>query len=164
MPAALQLALIIFAAAPYPEDPFADEYVVPRVSEVGVGEAQVRTMLLGGVFADGGGFLARGSAEYTASSYFSVRASLEVQRATSPFHSARAGAGLHLLPYRRVDVGAWFEGGPAYVSGQVMPMLAGGLSLDIGLSTLFFLHFDAQLGWANATFRPAALAGIGLTL
>src|SRR5688572_25818325 len=149
---ALSVAIGLLGAAPtYPEDPFADEYRVPSSSEVGLGAGQLRPMLLGGA-SPGAGAVMRGTTEYLPGAYFGLRGSLELQLAVPAdrltLHSARAGASVHLLPYRRVDVGVWFEGGPALVGGRLLPLLVGGLSADIGLSTLLFVHVDAQLGWA----------------
>src|SRR5688500_9748382 len=82
----------------------------------------------------------RGTTEYMASSYFSVRGSLEAQLSGNPsLQSARAGAGLHLLPYRRIDVGFFIEGGPSYgVLTGFRPVVVGGMSFSAGLSTLLF--------------------------
>lgn len=176
-PGSFALALTLFASTPpYPEDPFADEYRVPASSEVGVGEGQLRPMLLGGYLANGGGLVVRGTTEYTASTFFALRASMEVQRSAGTAlqaQSARAGAAMHLLPYRRVDVGVWFEAGPSWVqqptgASRWAPLLVGGVSLDIGITTLLFARVEAQLGWATVApstyLRPAVLAGFGVAL
>ena len=165
---AFTLTAALLAADPPPEDPFADEYRVPSSSEVGLGAGQLRTMLLAGMMTNRG-LVGRGTAEWMASAFFSVRGSLEVQAAADPsLHSARAGAGLHLFPYRRVDVGFFVEGGPAYsLGGSLVPLVNGGMSLSVGLSTLLFFQLDAQVGWANVPdrwIRPALLIGLGATL
>lgn len=173
--AAVAFALSQQPAPSSPEDPFSDEYVVPSRSEVGVGDGQTRMFGLFGVFADGPGWVARGTTEHMASAFFGVRGSLEWQFGAASEHgqlsSARAGAGLHFFPYRVIDVGVFFEAGPAVslASRRTAPLLVGGLSANIGLSTMFFFHLEAQFGWATVPGapvyrRPSVLAGFGVTL
>ncbi len=152
------LVLAVLAADPsYPADPFAEEYSAPVSNEVGVGAGQVRPMLLVGVAGLSPDLSVRGTFEYTTLAYFGLRWSLEAQLTRfvdlpQPA-SARAGIGLHLLPYRRVDLGLFFEAGPALtdLAGQprLTPMLVGGLGLEVAISELIYYRLEAQVAWAS---------------
>ena len=164
---ALALAAF-FSAADHPPDPFAAEYQPEPSREVGVGAGQIRAIALGGF--TGFDATVRGTLEYTPSPYFGLRASTEAQLtrlngAPRPL-SFRAGIGVHFLPYRRADLGLWFEAGPALFDfGSPVPLLVGGASLELALSAVLFIRLEAQLGWAGPSYlRPSVFAGPGLAL
>ena len=170
--------ILIFslAQAPYPEDPFAEEYRLQSSSELGVAAGQIRPIAFAGVLGREIDVLIRGTTEWTTTAHFALRGSIELQptqrTALARLHSARAGIGVNLLPHRRFNVGLWFEAGPAYSTepgtpARLLPLVVGGAALDFALSSIFFLRLEAQLGWTTlpATWlRPAVLAGLGVTL
>jgi hypothetical protein len=169
------------AAVVVPADPFAGEYAPPRATEVGTTAGQLRVLAaLGGGWDHGASLAGQGTFELMTIPWIGVRASA---LATAPLAwdaqlvSFRLGPSFHLLPYRRVDLSLFFDGGPALVDvatshPTVMPVLAGGGALDVALPSYFVLHFEGLVqggiadrqGAARTYVAPIGLAGIGLTL
>jgi len=87
--------------------------------------------------------------------------------------AARTGPCLHLLPYHRVDLSAYIEGGAAGFglfgrAAAAAPMVTPGGSLDIWLDPVLFLRFDGHIDWSVNNFGSAGqtyvqvVGGIGL--
>jgi hypothetical protein len=169
------------ASASLPADPLAAEYAPPRRSEVGTTAGQLRVLAsLGGAYDHGASLAGQGTFELMTIPWIGVRASALVTvpvAGDAQLTSFRLGPSLHLLPYRRVDLSLFFDGGPALVDivgshPTVMPALAAGGTIEIALSTYFVLRLEGFLhagiadrqGVAQQYIAPVALAGFGLTL
>lgn len=188
MSAAALLALVLVVpraapvAAPYPADPFADEYASPEAEkEVGTAAGQLRCSSAAGAAGPIADPTLLGTIEIMPHAHLGVRASSALQlsgRSGDPAPWAfRVGPSLHLLPYRRVDLAVFFEGGPAiadlFVSApKVSPMVVFGAELSLALSPLFFVKLQGELGWATFDdegsarryLRPALFLGLGVSL
>jgi hypothetical protein len=171
------------ARADHPPDPFAGEYRLPRAREVGTTAGQFR-MIGSGVLALGGSapeLGLHGTLELMTFAYLGVRGSLQ----TTVLHAddeplvaaARVGPSLHLLPYRRVDVSLFFEGGAALVKPRsthltAMPVLAPGLTLEVWLASWALIRLEGHLEWglyeappeASRYLRYVGLMGLGFAL
>ncbi len=166
------------ALAATPADPFSDEYEPPKATEVGAAPGQFR-------FQGGGGLVHLvpdlalfGALEWMASPWLGVRGTGMVQLTrfgSAPQEiSGRLGPWLHLLPFHRVDLGIFFEGGWAALdlaksTRTAAPVVAAGGFLDVHLTANFFLHSQVELDWlvqpnAGHLFSPAAWLGLGLSL
>jgi hypothetical protein len=173
--------LLLQLAAAAPPDPFAAEYAPPKSIEVGTAANQLRLLgSAGGLVEQGLGAAAQGTMELMTIPWIGVRGSSLV---TIPFTNgpqllgARLGPSLHLLPYQRVDLGSFFEGGAALVdvtksSHAWMPVVAGGLTLDLAVTSFLVVHLEGYLqagiadrgGRADVLFHPVGLLGLGLLL
>ncbi len=172
-----------WANVSYPEDPFADSYRMPRKRELGTVAGQFRmigTALVNPRGADSELGL-HGTLELMTFAYLGVRGSLQTTlfkpHDVPLVFAAKAGAALHVLPYRRVDLSFYFEGGvgvvaPTKPNSAPMPLCSPGLTFDIWLSHWAFLHTDVHLDWgiyerANAAHnyvRVGTLLGLGIAL
>ena len=170
--------LLALALTATPPDPFADEYLPPEPTEVGAAAGQFR-------FEGGGGLVHTvpdlalfGALEWMASPWLGLRGTGMVQLSrfgdAPRVISGRLGPWLHALPYHRVDLGLFFEGGWALLdltraTRNAAPVVAGGGFLDVHLTSYFFLHSQLELDWmvepgAGHLFFPAAWLGLGLAL
>ncbi len=172
-----------WAEATYPEDPFAASYHMPRVRQVGTTAGQFR--MIGAALLHPGGagpeLGLHGTLELMTFAYLGVRGSLQTTLfgpSSEPLvFAAKAGASLHLLPYRRVDLSLFFEGGvgvidPIKPGNTPMPLVSPGVSFEVWLSHWAFLYGEVHLDWgiyeratlAQKYLRVGALLGIGIAL
>lgn len=172
-----------WADATYPEDPFAATYQLPRAREVGTTAGQFR-MIGSGLLNFGGTSPAlglHGTLELMTFAYLGVRGSLQTTLfgpSSEPLvFAAKAGASLHVLPYRRVDLSLFFEGGigvvdPTKPSSAPMPLVSPGATFEIWLSHWAFLHSEVHLDWgiyeraalAHKYMRVGGKLGLGIAL
>jgi hypothetical protein len=172
------------AALPaHPPDPYAAEYVVaPSDDDVGTAAGQARAFAGGllGIGRDGPELGAQGTLELMASAYLGVRASLAwtaLRPGGEPMLlAASIGPSLHLVPYRRVDVSLFFEGGFAGVdlTGRptAMPIVSPGLAVEVWLTGWAFLRGEGRIDWgiygtsdaAHGYLRLFAVAGPGIAI
>lgn len=164
------------------EDPFAAEYRPPHAVTVGTAAGQFR------IFGQSGGFIGhdlgwsgQGILELMTLAWIGVRGSSTL---TIPFGNDpqlwafRLGPSLHILPYRRVDLSIFSEGGFSLVdvtqkhASTIMPVIAGGGSFDVFLSSFVMIRFEGLLqigiadrkGRAEDIVNPIGLLGLGLAL
>jgi hypothetical protein len=169
--------------APHPADPFADEYAMPKKRQVGTTAGQFR-MVGSGMITLGGkgsGFGVHGGLELMTFPYLGVRGSLQTTFAgpsSEPLvFAAKAGPSFHLLPYRRVDLSLFFEGGVAVVEptkpdSTPMPMFSPGGTLELWMSHFSFLRLEGRLDWglydragqAQLYRRFGGLFGLGIAI
>lgn len=170
--------------APPPPGPFPHEaeYRPPVATEIGTAAGQFRAIGSLGPALGRGGMqgAALGTLEQMTFAWLGVRGSTLV---TVPFTggaqlvSWRVGPSLHLIPYRRVDLGAYVDGGLALVDitktrRAVMPAVAVGGTIDVSLTSMFFLHFEGLVhtgiasreGVATTHLHPIGVAGLGIAL
>ncbi len=174
-------AIVTASANPapaHPPDPFSAEYVVPTERELGSTAAQLRFVGGGAVSVAGDGMTAglQGTIEVMTVARIGVRGSLQadvVSADEAPWtFAARVGPSLHLLPYRRVDLSLFVEGGAALVSPPGMeltlvPTLSPGIELDVWVSPWWFLSWQGQLDWharPETSLRATGIASLGLAL
>jgi hypothetical protein len=179
----LSIALLPSTArADHPPDPFADAYRPPVAEEVGTGAGQTRLAIaLGAAGFEGAEMLGQTIVEQMTIAFIGVRlvSSLVIAKpkdahTVASFH---IGTGLHLLPYRMIDLGLYVEGGLATVdpfngNRALMPEVAGGLTIDIAFDPYWFLRLEGDTTWGvlrrdNAALerlRFAGIAGIGYIL
>ncbi len=170
-------------ATPHPADPFAGEYVMPKKRQIGTTSGQFR-MVGSGMFTLGGkgpGFGLHGNLELMTFPYLGVRGSLQttvVSANREPLvFAAKAGPSFHLLPYRRVDLSLFFEGGVAVVQptkpeSTPMPIFSPGGTLELWLSHYAFLRLEGRLDWgiyergdaARIYRRFGGLFGLGIAI
>src|SRR5262249_37895257 len=119
-----------------------------------------------------------GALEWMASGWIGLRATgmVQLSRFKDAPHeiSGRLGPWLHLLPYRRVDFGLFFEGGFTVLdllraSRNAAPVIAAGGSLDVHLPTYLFIHSQLEVDGVvrpaeGPLFSPVAGLGLGLPL
>lgn len=172
------------ARAQQDSDPFAASYELPRERELGTTAGQFRTIgsaLL--VFSRAGvspGL--HGTLELLTFPYLSFRGSLQTTVAAPgseplPVFAAKTGPSLHVLPYRRVDLSFFFEGGVAVVNatkGDRAPMAVAspGATFELWLSYWAFLRleahvdcgFYAQDAAARKYVRVGTAFGVGLAI
>jgi hypothetical protein len=175
-------ALAFTVDAQAEEDPFAAEYAPPRPVTIGTSAGQFR------IFGGGGGFIGhgiglagQGTLELMTLPWIGVRSSSML---TIPFDhdpqlwAFRLGPSLHVLPYHRVDLSIFSEGGFSLVditrSGKrtIMPVIAGGGSFDIFATTFLVIRMEGLLqigiadrhGKAEEVINPVGLVGLGLAL
>jgi hypothetical protein len=180
---ALAIAMQLVPAASHPPDPFAEEYVVPKQEDVGTTAGQFRAMGSGtiGLGPSGPAVGAQGTLELMTFAYLGVRGTL----AGDAFHRegdpgvwlAKTGPSLHLLPYRRFDIGAFFEAGigvldPVDDHRTAMPVLSPGGTIDLWIASSWFLHTEGHIDWGiyelgqgpRAHLRFVGCAGLGFAL
>jgi hypothetical protein len=113
-----------------------------------------------------------GALEWMASAYVGLRATgmIQLTRLGDAPHevSGRIGPWLHFLPYRRVDLGLFFEGGItaldlASTSRSASPIVAGGGFLDVYVTSYVFVHSQLEITWSRF-FSGAAWLGAGVAL
>jgi hypothetical protein len=152
---------VLFAAsavrAQHAPDPFEGEYRLPAEREVGTTAGQFRIVGAGllGLGRGARDLGLTGTLELMTFAYLGVRGTLRSSVVTdgAPFVlAARVGPSLHLLPYRRVDVSLFFEGGAALVEPGTrrktgMPVIAPGLSLEVWLSSWALLRLEGSIDW-----------------
>lgn len=170
--------------APYPADPLASHYEPPRARELGVTARQLRVFLGGGAaYVHGPQLGLQATIEFTTLAFLGIRITspATITRFTGDgpgIWGLQIGPALHLLPYRRVDFGLFFEAGPAWVhqfgagaSAWMARMSAGG-SLAISLSTYWFLLLEGSLavgvhareGAAVNYLAPGGLLAVGIQI
>ena len=166
-----------------PADPFAGEYQLPRLREVGTVAGQFRIIGSPMVVTGRGGpqFGLHGTLELLTFAYLGVRGSLQSTLAGPDgdplLFAAKAGPSLHVLPYRHLDLSLFFEAGIAVVEptrkrSTPMPVLGPGGTLEVWLSHGVFLRFQAHLDWgiyrhaddARRYKQWASLLGLGIAL
>jgi hypothetical protein len=171
------------ARADHPADPFAAEYRVPGAREVGTTAGQFRIVGSGllGVGRGGTELGLHGTLELMTFAYLGVRGSLQssvLAADRAPFVlAARVGPSLHLLPYRRVDLSLFCEGGAALVEPGTkrqtgMPVIAPGLTLEIWLASWALIRLEGRIDWgvyeaheqARGYLRYVGLSGLGFAL
>ncbi len=176
-------------SAPHPKDPFAGEYELPRKRQIGTTAGQFR-MVGSGMITLGGkapGFGVHGGLELMTFPYLGVRGSLQTtvyardasaSASSEPLvFAAKAGPSFHLLPYRRVDLSLFFEGGVAVVEptkpdSTPMPIFSPGGTLELWLSHFAFLRLEGRLDWglydrageAQRYRRFGGLLGLGIAI
>ncbi|MFO0665525.1 MAG: hypothetical protein U0174_16335 [Polyangiaceae bacterium] len=163
------------AEEPFPDYPFPEEYVVPKSDEVGTASGQLRLHgLLGGAYVatlgdrHGSAVALTGVTEGMLTSVVGLRAT---GFASIPFEgpqvfSARLGPSLHFLPYRRFDLGLFFDGGFATLdlfraNRTLLPVVGSGLTVDYAISNMLSLHgeFSGQVGIADQGAARVLLVG-----
>ena len=170
-------------STPHPADPFAGEYAMPRKRQVGTASGQFH-MVGSGMFTLGGkgpAFGLHGNLELMTFPYLGVRGSLQTTvfgiDAEPLVFAAKAGPSFHLLPYRRVDLSLFFEGGVAVVrptkpDSTPMPIFSPGGTLDLWLSHYAFFRLEGRLDWgiyeradaARIYRRFGGLFGLGIAI
>jgi hypothetical protein len=170
------------ALAEHPPDPFAGEYRLPQKRELGTAAGQFRilgsgTLGLGGKGPEVG---LTGTLELMTFAYLGLRGTLAAP-VYRPEHvpfvgAARVGPSLHLLPYRRVDLSVFCEGGAATVAPftskhTAMPMLSPGGTIEVWLDTWLLLRAEGRIDWgvydagrARTYLRFVGALGLGLAL
>jgi hypothetical protein len=170
----LLLAVALLATPP---DPFADEYLPPTPKEVGAAPGQFRLFAGGGLVHLVPDLALFGALEWMASGWLGVRGTGMVQLTrfgdAPQVVSGRLGPWLHVLPYHRVDLGIFFEGGWALLdvlqsTRSAAPVIAGGGFLDVHVNSYVFIHSQLELDWlvrpgAGHLFSPAGWLGAGLS-
>jgi hypothetical protein len=168
---------------PHPPDPFAGEYALPRKRQLGTTAGQFHMVGSGMITLGGKGPEAgvHGGLELMTFPYLGVRGSLQTTFAgpsSEPLvFAAKAGPSFHLLPYRRVDLSLFFEGGVAVVEptkpkSTPMPMFSPGGTFDLWLSHYAFLRIEGRFDWgiynqagqAQHYKRFAGLFGLGIAI
>jgi hypothetical protein len=161
--------------------PYAEEYAPPRDPEVGTAAGQLRILgAAGGAYGDGVSVAAQGTIELMTTAWLGVRSSslITVPLGNDPqLWSFRLGPSLHLFPYHRVDVGAFFDGGLALVNltrsdHTAMPVIAAGGTIDVALSSFIVIHLEglvqggiaSRAGIAQTYVNAVGLGGLGFTL
>ncbi len=171
----LLLAVALLATPP---DPFAEEYLPPEPREVGAAPGQFRFLAGGGLVHLVPDLAIFGGLEWMASAWLGVRGTGMIQltrfKDAPQLISGRLGPWLHLLPYHRVDLGLFFEGGWALLdvlraSRNAAPVIAAGGFLDVHLTSYLFIHSQLELDWLvrpgdGHLFFPVAWLGVGLAL
>jgi hypothetical protein len=166
----------------YPEDPFAKEYRPPVPKEVGTAAGQVRIIGSAGLaYATGSELALQGTLEAMTFSVLGVRvstAATATRRSSDPrVWSFLVGPSLHVLPYRRIDIALFVEGGVALVDpfadgSTQMPLVRSGVALQIFLSGIWFLQLETAVAWgvfdrggAPAHYTGGSfLFGVGIAL
>jgi hypothetical protein len=170
--------------ATHPPDPFAGRYELPQGREIGTTAGQFRifgsAMLVAGREGVEPGL--HGTLELMTYAYLSVRGSLQTTVAAPAFEPvpvfvAKTGPSLHLLPYRRVDLSLFFEGGVGVVSATKhdsapMAVASPGATFELWLSHWALLraegHVDCgfynRAGVAHKYVQFGALLGAGIAL
>ncbi len=182
LPLPLAFADLTRTTVPYPADPFAEEYRVPASREVGAAPGQVRFSGGGsvGVGRAGLDLGLQGTLELMTVSWLGVRASaagvLFPAAGEPPLASLRAGPSVHLLPYRRVDVTSFLEGGLGVVTSPevtAMPVISPGGTIDVWLSSALFVRLEGRVDWgiyalddsrARPLLRAVGSLGLGVGL
>jgi hypothetical protein len=168
----------------HPPDPFAGSYALPRARELGTTAGQFRMIGSAMIVAGRTGIQPglHGTLELMTYPYLSFRGSLQTTLAApsgepSPVFVAKTGPSLHVLPYRRVDLSFFFEGGVAVANATKhdrapLAVASPGATLELWLSHWALLrvegHVDcgsyARAGEAIKYVRFGALFGVGVAL
>lgn len=177
-----QPAEVAPAPGAHPPDPFAAEYQPLPPARAGVAPGQYRFLGMGGAGYYRDAHLAtQGTIEAIGQPNLGVRGSLT---ATVPLgltdaqvFAARVGPALHLLPYRKLDLGAYLEAGGAIVDvlrtrRTAMFALTPGVTADVALGAYWTLHVEGAVllgtadrgGSAEFVCVPVGLFGIGPVL
>jgi hypothetical protein len=185
LPFLLVLVAASAARADHPPDPYADEYRLPVARELGSTAGQFRivpSLALGVDPRDGGlDYGLAGTLELMTFAYLGVRGTLAMailRPEGAPFvFSAKAGPSLQLLPYRRVGLTLFFEGGIAAVDSRTKhsfatPIVSPGGTLELWFASSAFVRAQAHLDWAafeakgapETYLRVVGLLGLGLAL
>lgn len=159
---------LAFGAAPVqaesPVYPLEVEYTAPKQRELGVIPGQIRFRLLSGAALAslrddarraGATWSSQFISEWMSTAYVGVRLSsfgavpLVPRGEVSNLLGARVGPSFHFRPYRRVDVGAYTDGGFACIDigredGNWAPLLGAGVTLDVALGPYIALHLEAN--------------------
>lgn len=168
----------------HPRDPFAGSYELPKEREIGTTAGQFRVigsaMLVAGSAGVEPGL--HGTLELLTYPYLSVRGSLQTTvfapaDEPAPVFIAKTGPSLHVLPYRRVDLSIFFEGGVGVVNATrhdsaPMAVASPGATFEVWLSHWALLRleghadcgFYSQAGLASRYVRFGALLGVGVAL
>jgi len=161
-----------------PPDPFAHDYRRPVATELGTTAGQIRSIASLGVRDMGERqMLAHGTLELMSVAILGIRFSSAIAAGSEPsVINLSVGPSLHLLPYRRIDISAFFEAGPARFSladgSDWSPMLTSGIALDVSLSSYWFARLEVHGAWSvyvdeqqAENYRAlGATLGIGLSL
>ncbi|MCA9524451.1 MAG: hypothetical protein KC609_25970 [Myxococcales bacterium] len=155
--ATLLVSHALWAATPrYPEDPFSGEYRPPKARELGTTAGQVRLACnLGAQVNKSPQLLVQCGAEVMTWAFLGIRATtlFTAKRFghSSPHAFAlRVGPSIHVIPFSRVDLAAFFEGGAQAIEpfGKTwMAVIAGGLTFTISLSSYWFVQLEGQVSW-----------------
>ncbi|MFZ5756143.1 MAG: hypothetical protein ACOY3X_04535 [Pseudomonadota bacterium] len=153
-------------AGPWPGDPLAHERARIKPVEIGSARGQNSVFILGAL-VDGdnssdiyfGGQL---GVEFQLHEFGGIRisgfqdlADSEGETLAHKFSSVRIGPVLHLRPYRRVDLGAYFEGGVLVVdavdgkSSAKAPELTTGGFINIHLDSYIHIRLELEQSWSN---------------
>jgi hypothetical protein len=146
------------ARADHPPDPFAAEYAIPAARDVGAVAGQVQ--LYGAAFFEPARQPELGVAgivEQLTMPHLGVRSAMEVVARPSPGESSmtafEGGAALHLLPYHRVDLSLYSEGGVAVFAPlgghHARPIFTPGAACDVWLSSYWFARLDVHVDWSS---------------
>ncbi len=169
--------LLAVALLATPPDPFADEYLAPQAKEVGAAPGQFRLMAGGGLVHLVPDLAIFGALEWMASPWLGIRGTGMIQLTRfgdAPQEiSGRLGPWLHFLPYHRVDLGLFFEGGWAVLDvllkgRNAAPVVAGGAFLDVHVTSYVFIHSQLEVDWLvrpgdGHLFSPVAWLGAGVS-
>jgi len=168
-------------AGAHPPDPFASEYLpLPPTGGVAPGQVRAVGMVGAGYYRDVH-LAAQGTLEVVGLSNLGVRgtlaANLPLGLTDAQLASARVGPALHLLPYRKLDVGAYLEAGGAAVDvlrerRTAMFVTTPGVTVDLALGAYWTLHLEAAVtlgtadrsGAAELVVVPVGLLGFGPVL
>lgn len=172
----------------YPDDPFADDRLLLRPSEIGSTRGQVQFSALGALVQGSnsddvylGGKL---GLEFMLDEFGAIRITgfqdlteSDGSQLAHKFSSARVGPALHLRPWSRVDLGPYLEGGIVVVdavdgrTGAKAPEVALGGFITIHVDSFVFIRMELERAWANVEVdnvvddhhRTAALLGLGIS-
>lgn len=167
----------------YPADPFASHHVAPRATQLGVTAGQLRILgAAGALYARGPQLMLHGTIEVTTVKWIGIRFSsdatvVRLANEGPAIWSWQAGPALHLLPHRRVDIGAFFEAGPGWVNafrddGAWMARMTVGGTMDVSVTPYWFIHFEGSFsagvfdrnGAAANYLAPGACVGVGVQI
>ena len=180
-------ALAESSPATYPADPFAWNYEPISATEIGTAPGQVQMTALAALVSgknseDNFYFAGKLGTEYILNEYGGVRFTIfqdlfetDGHTLEHKFTSLRVGPAFHLLPYRKVDVGTYIEGGLLIVdavdgeTGSKAPEAVLGGFISFHVNTAFFVRAELERAWSNAEVdnvlsaqhRSAALLGFG---
>ncbi len=179
---------VLGAEAPrsYPDDPFADDRLLLKPTEIGATRGQVQFSALGALVQGSnskdtylGGKL---GLEFMANEFGAIRITgfqdlveQDGEQLAHKFSSARVGPALHLRPWKRVDLGPYLEGGIVVVdavdgrSSAKEPEVALGGFITIHIDSYVFIRMELERAWTNVEVdgvldnhhRSAAMFGLG---
>lgn len=176
------------ALPPYPLE---HEYTQPKVRELGTIPGQIRGRLFTGVALGDSRSDARVATSLAAQWVFEVMGNAFVGVRTTGFGSLgvpiageapqwlslRVGPSFHFLPFRRVDLGTYLDGGFAVLDlvqreRTWAPALGAGGTLDISLTSYLALHMETGVqggvfptdASAHTHWLLSGLFGFGITL
>ncbi len=169
------------ALADHPPDPFAEEYEPPQRQGTGTAAGQVRGIVtVGARHLEDVQLEFAGTAELMTFPHLGVRTTIHTATvglgSEEPTIGGGVGPSLHLLPYRPIDLSAFFEGGVTAVdpfsSVAAMPTVTGGLDFDVSLGPYWYVRLEGLLSWGvfqregvgESVFSQSARFGIGLQI